>query len=362
MSDPLSRGEFFQVTAAAGVAGASVPAGTVVAAAGGGAPLTIRWYGGGVYELATPDDKTIVLVDAWIWNNTGFKAFGIDKPAELSSAAAYAAHLKGRAPDTVIVALTHDHGDHIGDYFELLPALVATGLDVKTVGQSDLMRVGLLPKFKAAGLDNTQIVLNNGAGINLGGVATHNGVRFQLVPAVHSCASGYPAAGFIIDVGGARIYASGDTDCFGDMAFVGNRYHPDLTMPPTPASCSASSQRSRSTTRTTRSSWARSAAISSAPRPPASHRKSPSPCCIPASGPRCTSRAIPLGRDHLSYRTPGRRPSSFLSTRVHRCGQPEDRAPTGPEELDAGAVDRGHGPGRRLDRNALDHQPRRFLR
>ena len=230
MSDPLSRGEFFQVTAAAGVAGATVPGGTVVAAAGGGAPLTIRWYGGGVYELATPDDKTIVLVDAWIWNNTGFKAFGIDKPAELSSAAAYAAHLKGRAPDTVIVALTHDHGDHIGDYFELLPALVATGLDVKTVGQSDLMRVGLLPKFKAAGLDNTQIVLNNGAGINLGGVATHNGVRFQLVPAVHSCASGYPAAGFIIDVGGARIYASGDTDCFGDMAFVGNRYHPDLAV------------------------------------------------------------------------------------------------------------------------------------
>ncbi|HWT05954.1 MAG TPA: hypothetical protein VN224_09385, partial [Xanthomonadales bacterium] len=111
MSDPLSRGEFIQVSAAASAAGSAV-SGRVVAASGPPASLKIRWYGGGVYELATPDDKTIVLVDAWIWNNTGFKAFNIDKPAELSSAAAYAAHLKGRGPNAaVVVALTHDHGD-----------------------------------------------------------------------------------------------------------------------------------------------------------------------------------------------------------------------------------------------------------
>ena len=229
MSDPLSRGEFIQVSAAAGAAG-SAASGSVVAASGPPATLKIRWYGGGVYELATPDDKTIVLVDAWIWNNTGFKAFNIDKPAELSSAAAYAAHIKGRSPDTVIVALTHDHGDHMGDYFELLSALSGAGVDVKTVGQSDLMRVGLPPKFKAANLDNTQLVLNNGAGINMGGAASYKGVTLHLVPAVHSTASGFPAAGFIIDIGGARVYASGDTDVYGDMALVGTRYRPDLAV------------------------------------------------------------------------------------------------------------------------------------
>jgi L-ascorbate metabolism protein UlaG (beta-lactamase superfamily) len=228
MSDPLSRGEFIQVSAAAGAAG-SVASGGVVAATGPAASLKIRWYGGGVYELATPDDKNIVLVDAWIWNNTGFKAFNIDKPAELSSPAAYAAHLKGRNA-AVVVALSHDHGDHMGDYFELLTALVAAGVDVKTVGQSDLMRVGLLPKFKAANLDNTQLVLNGGAGINMGGTATYKGVTLHLVPAVHSTASGFPAAGFIIDVGGARVYASGDTDVYGDMALVGTRYKPDLAV------------------------------------------------------------------------------------------------------------------------------------
>jgi len=229
MSDPLSRGDFFQISAAAGAAGtAGAP---VVGAAGGGSvPLKIRWYGGGVYELATPDDKTIVLVDAWIWNNTGFGGFDLQKPPELASAGAYATHIKGRAPNAVIVALTHDHGDHMGDYFELLRALVDAGVDVKTVGQSDLMRVGLVPRFKAANLDNTQLVLNGGAAINMGGTATYKGAAFRLVPAVHSTASGFPPAGFIIDVGGVRVYASGDTDLYGDMAMIGSRYKPDLAV------------------------------------------------------------------------------------------------------------------------------------
>jgi L-ascorbate metabolism protein UlaG (beta-lactamase superfamily) len=229
MNDPLSRGEFFQVSAAAGAAGAAVPS-TFAATGGGTAQLKIRWYGGGVYELATPDDKNIVLVDAWIWSNTGFTAFKIDKPAEFASAAAYAAHVKSRGPSAFVVALTHDHGDHMGDYFDLLRALVDAGVDVKTVGQSDLMRVGLLPRFKAANLDNTVLVLNNGAGINMGGSATYKDLRFRLVPAVHSTASGFPAAGFIIDIGGARVYASGDTDLYGDMGLIGSRYAPDLAV------------------------------------------------------------------------------------------------------------------------------------
>ena len=83
----------------------------------------------------------------------------------------------------------------MGDYFELLGALVAAGVDVKTVGQSDLMRVAFPPKFKAANLDNTQLVLNGGAGINMGGTASYKGVQIELVPAVHSTAAGYPRCG-----------------------------------------------------------------------------------------------------------------------------------------------------------------------
>ena len=229
MIGPLSRSEFFGVSTAAGVAGVSTH-GTIIGVGGPSTTLTARWYGGGVFELATPDDKTIVLVDCWIWNNSGWKAFNLEKPPEFQSASAYAAHIKSRNPDVMIVTLSHDHGDHIGDYFETLAALTAAGIDVKTVGQSDLMRVGLVPKFKAANLDNTQLVLNNGAGMNFGGTASYKGVHISLVPSVHSCASGFPAAGFMIDVGGTRVYATGDTDLFGDMGMLGSRYNPDLAV------------------------------------------------------------------------------------------------------------------------------------
>ncbi len=188
----------------------------------------MRWYGGGVYELATPGDEQITLVDAWIWNNTGFKAFGIEKPPELSSAANYVAHIAARKPKSIVVLLTHDHGDHSGDYFELLKGLSEAGLPVKSAGHAELMRAAFLPKFKEAGIDPTKIVVNNGQGMNFGGAASAGAVNLRLVPAVHSNVVGAPPAGFIIDMGGTRIYAAGDTDEFGDMAFIGKRYKPVL--------------------------------------------------------------------------------------------------------------------------------------
>jgi L-ascorbate metabolism protein UlaG (beta-lactamase superfamily) len=222
----LTRGDFLQSSAVAAVGTAAT--GEVAQAPAGRDKLKVRWFGGGVYELATPDDSAIVLVDAWIWNNNGWSAFNLAKPPELQSAAAFAAHIKSRNPQAVLVALTHDHGDHIGDYFELLPALVAAGVPVMTVGQSDLMRVALVPKFKAVGLDPAKIVLNNGAGMNFGGAATWETIHTRLVPAVHSTTSGFPSAGFMIDIGGMRVYASGDTDLFSDMSDLGRRYQPQL--------------------------------------------------------------------------------------------------------------------------------------
>jgi len=223
----VSRGEFLQRSAVASAIGAAAAAEPVQAPAAGG-KLRVRWFGGGVYELATLDDSAVVLVDAWIWNNTGWKAFGIEKPPELQSASAFAAHLASRHPATLFVALTHDHGDHMGDYFELLPALVSAGLPVMTAGQSDLFRVALAPKFKTAGLDPAKVVANNGAAMNFGGTVTHGGIHARLVPAMHSTFAGYPAAGFILDIGGTRVYASGDTDLFGEMATIGERYHPQI--------------------------------------------------------------------------------------------------------------------------------------
>lgn len=195
-----------------------------------GGKLLARWLGGGVMEFATPDYKQIAYGDAWIWNNAGWDRFGVKKPPEYASAKGFAAYVASKKPDAVFVLLTHDHGDHMGDYFEMLKVLSDAGVPVKTTGQSDMMRsdLGLVPKFRKAGLDPSKIVVNGGAGMNFGGVSRHGGMTAHLIPALHSNLCAYPAAGFVLDIGGVRVYLSGDTDLFGDMRLIGERYKPDL--------------------------------------------------------------------------------------------------------------------------------------
>ena len=196
----------------------------------GGGTLIIRWIGGGVLEVATPDNKQLAYVDAWVWNNAAYSVLKVDRPAEFASADAFASYVMGKSPDAVLVLLTHDHGDHMGDYFDVLKALSGAGLNVKTTGQSDLMRAGLVQKFKDSGLDPSQIVLNGGAGQNFGGRAQQGAMQTWLVPAIHSNLLGFPAAGFVLEMGGVRVYASGDTDLYGDMRMVADRYHPDIAL------------------------------------------------------------------------------------------------------------------------------------
>jgi L-ascorbate metabolism protein UlaG (beta-lactamase superfamily) len=195
-----------------------------------GGRVSIRWLGGGIVELATPDHKQMAYGDAWFWNNAGWTRFNVTKPAEYTSAAAFAQYVRGKNPEAVFMLLTHDHGDHMGDYFDALKALVDAGVPVMTTGQSDLMRspTGLPPSFKKAGLDPAKIVSNGGAAMNFGGISRHGRMTARLVPAQHSTVHGFPAAGHMIDIGGVRVYISGDTDLFSEMKTLGERYQPNV--------------------------------------------------------------------------------------------------------------------------------------
>ena len=218
------------MTAGSAQAAAS-PAYAAQAQPAGGGAINVRWIGGGVLEVSTPDSKQIALVDAWVWNNNGgYQIFGVPKPAEYSSAAAFAAYLSARSPDNILVLLTHDHGDHAGDYIEMLAALVGAGLPVQTTGEGDLLRLGMLQKFKDAGLDQSKLVVNSGSGQQMGGTATFGGMHTIMVRADHSNGLAYPAVGYMLDIGGVRVYCSGDTDLFGDMQLLGQRYHPQLAL------------------------------------------------------------------------------------------------------------------------------------
>jgi L-ascorbate metabolism protein UlaG (beta-lactamase superfamily) len=195
-----------------------------------GGKISVRWLGGGVMEIATPDYKQIAYLDAWVWNNAGWDRFGVKKPAEYATRDGFVQYVESKKPEAVLVLLTHDHGDHIGDYFEVLQALSGAGLPVMTVGQSDFMRRGLVEQFKKVGLDPTKVVPNAGNSVNFGGTAKHGAMTARLVPAVHSTLAGYPAAGFVLDIGGVRAYCSGDTDLFGDMKLIGERYQPNVAI------------------------------------------------------------------------------------------------------------------------------------
>jgi len=195
-----------------------------------GGSVMVRWIGGGVVEVASPDNKQLAYVDAWVWNNAAYGVLKVDRPAEFAGPMAFKDYVAAKSPDAVLVLLSHDHGDHMGDYFEMLKTLVGGGLPVKTTGQSDLMRGGLVQKFKDAGLDPAQVVVNGGAGQNFGGRAQHGAMQTWLVPAVHSNLLGFPAAGFVLEIGGVRLYASGDTDLYGDMRLIADRYHPDIAL------------------------------------------------------------------------------------------------------------------------------------
>jgi L-ascorbate metabolism protein UlaG (beta-lactamase superfamily) len=79
-------------------------------------------------------------------------------------------------------------------------------------------------------------------GMNAGGTVETHGLRVTMVPAMHSSGDLMggdrvhyfgEAIGFVIELeNGFRIYDSGDTTAFGDMALIRDLYKPDLAIIP----------------------------------------------------------------------------------------------------------------------------------
>ena len=77
-----------------------------VGQAQGGGRAIARWLGGGVLELATPDYGEVAYVDAWLWNNTGWSAFGRSLATEYATAASFDSYVREKAPRTVLAKPT----------------------------------------------------------------------------------------------------------------------------------------------------------------------------------------------------------------------------------------------------------------
>ena len=126
-----------------------------------------------------------------------------------------------KTPERVdIVAITHGHGDHVGDAVTL----------AKEHGCTGVAQVELAYWLGTQGVEN---VLDP----NKGGTVSVGDVRFTLTNAFHSSSNndaeymGEPC-GIVIRAEEKSIYFAGDTCVFGDMQLISRLYKPDLAVLP----------------------------------------------------------------------------------------------------------------------------------
>lgn len=101
--------------------------------------------------------------------------------------------------------VTHAHGDHIGDAYEILERTGATIIGI--------------PEIMDFGGANVKTI-----GMNLGGTLKLPFGYARMVPALHSSGiGGGIACGYVLSIGGKIIYFAGDTCLFSDMKLIGER-------------------------------------------------------------------------------------------------------------------------------------------
>jgi L-ascorbate metabolism protein UlaG (beta-lactamase superfamily) len=165
--------------------------------------ITLTWLGHASFRFDTPGGKR-VYVDPWLGNP---KCPDGEKQPERMD----------------VIALTHGHGDHVGDTVEL-----SKRFSPEIVAQIELK--GWLGG-KGAEVGETP-------GSNKGGTVEAAGLKFTLTNAFHSSSSDDgeylgEACGIVAEAeNGTKLYFAGDTCVFGDMELIGRIYEPDVAILP----------------------------------------------------------------------------------------------------------------------------------
>jgi L-ascorbate metabolism protein UlaG (beta-lactamase superfamily) len=168
--------------------------------------VELTWLGHGGWRVDTPGGKRL-YVDPWLANPKC--PDGEAEPERMD-----------------VMALTHGHGDHIGDAVEL--------------GKKFSPRLVAIIEL-AAWLEGQGFPDAGNLGMNKGGTVETDGIKFSMTHAVHSSAmydDGPPiylgeAAGFVVEFeNGTKVYFAGDTAAFMDMQIIGRHLEPDVVVLP----------------------------------------------------------------------------------------------------------------------------------
>jgi L-ascorbate metabolism protein UlaG (beta-lactamase superfamily) len=168
------------------------------------ADASLTWLGHASFRIDTPGGKR-VYVDPFLSGNP--------KCPE-----------NEKEPERIdIIAITHGHGDHVGDTVEL----------AKKFSPEIVAQVELKGWLGAQGAP-----VGNMPGTNKGGTIEAAGVKFTLVNAFHSSSSEEgdylgEACGIVVGLeDGTTLYFAGDTCVFSDMQLIGRIYEPDVAILP----------------------------------------------------------------------------------------------------------------------------------
>lgn len=156
--------------------------------------VKLTWYGHAAWQIDFQD--AVVLIDPFLNGNPKAPV----KPGDLGKI------------DFVVV--THDHGDHFGDAYEI-------------VRNKNSKLISIFENV--AGAEKENIPDGNVFGMNIGSQVDFGPIKVALVQAIHSG----NCSGAVITGDGVTIYHAGDTGLFGDMKLIGQLYKPKVSLLPT---------------------------------------------------------------------------------------------------------------------------------
>ena len=164
---------------------------------------TLTWLGHATFRFDTPGGKR-VYIDPFLNGNPKCPESEVE-------------------PERVdVIAITHAHGDHLGDTVEIAKKHGCTV--IAPVELADWLQI--------------KHELQNVLDPNKGGTVSIDGLKFTLTNAHHSSSNndleymGEPC-GIVVEVeNGTKLYFAGDTCVFGDMALIARIYSPDVAILP----------------------------------------------------------------------------------------------------------------------------------